>query len=189
MAEKKTKTIRVSDNEYAAIYAAREQLLAGGEVSPMESTPSADANSAGSMSQLTKAFADAINATRPPDKITVANRKARTPWTPPEGVPRSKFKRRFYHHGISLLDGDILSNEEIDLLNEIRPGIYMDGNVTVKLRKDRGVDIDYKVSTASDRLKLVNRYKVTSFADLLSRIVEEHNNPEQYRKPDELSWS
>jgi hypothetical protein len=186
--KKKSKTIRVSEDEYTAIQAAR--------VTPVEAAPprsadvatTADSVSSSSVEQLTKALADAINSTRPPDKITVANRKSKTPWSPPEGTPRSKFKRRFYHHGISLRDGENLSNVEIDLLNEIRPGRYMDGHVNVKQRKDRGVDIDYKVSTASDRLRLVNQYKITSFEDLLQRIVAEHANPEQYRKTDDLEW-
>ena len=186
MTDKKNKTIRVSEDEYAAIRAAREGVVSTTAPPTVPATSHDVSNS--SVAQLTEALTNAINSTRPPDKITIANRKSRTPWTPPEGTPRAKLKRKFFHHGISLKDGENLSNAEIDLLNQIRPGVYMDGLVNVRQRKDRGLDVDYKVSTASDRLKLVNRFKITSFEDLLARIVAEHTNPSEYRSADDLEY-
>ena len=57
--------------------------------------------------------------------------------------------------------------------------------VKVVRRRDRGVDIDYPVKTASQRLKLVNQFGIRNFAELLQRCIDEGNNPTKYTQPDE----
>lgn len=168
----KTKTIRVSDEELAALEAYRNSVKSGTEAKPSGITSDQQA--------LADAFVAAIERTRPPEKKTTATRKPNNPWTPKDGSPKLKMKRQFYHHGIIL--GDRVSNEEIALLNQIKPGRYCDGYVVVTLRKDRGIDIDYPVRTASQRLRLVNTYGIRSFAELLQRIIDERSNPKKYRK-------
>jgi hypothetical protein len=89
-----------------------------------------------------------------------------------------------YHHGIPLTTR--ISNEEIELLNKVKPGMYLDGFVKVYKRKDQGIDIDYPVKTNSQRLRLSNQYGITSFEGLLKRIVDEGLNPQNYKKTDDL---
>jgi len=128
-------------------------------------------------SELTKAFVEAIELTRPVAKKTIATRKKNTPWTPKDGSPRLKLKRKMYHHDL-LIDSERVSNEEIDLLNKIKPGVYCDGWVRVIRRKDRGINIDYSVKT-SHKLKLVTEFNITSFSGLLQRCIEEAKNPQK----------
>ena len=172
----KTKTIRVTDEELAALEALRQAK--GAEVSTETKSEISEAQQA-----LADAFVNAIERTRPPEKKTVATRKKLTPWTPTDGSPKLKMKRKFYHHGIPL--GENVSNEEITLLNQVKPGHYCEGYVRVTLRKDRGIDIDHPVRTASQRLKLVNQYGIRSFSELLQRCIDEKNNPTKYRKPED----
>lgn len=129
---------------------------------------------------LAEAFVQAIERTKPKERITVANRKSRTPWNDPD-VPKPKMKRKFFHHGL-LLESRI-SGEEIDLLNRIRPGRYCEGYIVVTLRKDRGINIDYPVKTAAQRMKLVNQFGIRSFKELLRRLIDEKENPSRYRSP------
>lgn len=172
----KTKTVRVTEEELAALQALRAQVKAGDiAVTSSEITDSQRA--------LADAFVEAIERTRPPEKKTVFTRKENTPWTPKDGSPKLKMKRKFYHHGIAITDN--VSNEEIALLNQLKPGAYCDGYVRVTLRKDRGIDIDHPIRTASQRLKLVHNYGIRSFAELLQRIVDERANPTKYRKPED----
>jgi hypothetical protein len=174
----RTKTIRVSETELAALQALREQVKAADE------KPAGDnVNITAAQQALADAFVNAIERTRPPEKKTIANRKPMTPWTPKDGSEKLKMRRKFYHHGM-LIDEKV-SNEEIALLNQLKPGHYCDGYVRVTLRKDRGIDIDHPVRTASQRLKLVNQYGVRSFAELLQRIIDEKSNPTKYRRPDD----
>lgn len=175
----KTKTIRVTDEELAAIEIARKRAKASDDpANPNDLVTATDAQKA-----LANAFVEAIERTKPPEKKTVLTRKKNTPWSPPEGEPRLKLKRKMYHHGI--LIGENISNEEIELLNRVKPGRYCDGYVQVTLRKDRGLDIDYPVRTTSQRLRLVNQFGITSFASLLKRIIDEKTNPSKYRKPED----
>ena len=127
--------------------------------------------------ELVNALVTAIEATKPQQKKTVTTRKRQTPWTPQEGEPQLKLKRKMYHHG--LLIGSRISNEEIALLNKVRPGLYCDGHVVVRRRKDKGVDIDYPIRTAAQKLKLVNMFGIRNFKELLEYIVREAEAPKK----------
>lgn len=179
----KNKVVRISEEEYAALKLLRQNAKAGPEEpAPLQEEkqvlPSAVAEA---QKALADAFVEAIERTKPPIKHTVATLKPITPWTPRNGEPREKMKRRFFHHG--LIIEDKVSNEEIRLLNKLKPGSYCEGWVRVSLRKDRGIDIDYPVRTAVQRLKLVNKYGVRSFTELLKRIIDERENPKLYTAP------
>ena len=129
--------------------------------------------------ELANALIAAINATKAVEKKTPFNRTKNTPWTPKDGSPRLKLKRTMYQHGI--LIGSRVSNEEIALLNQIKPGRFCDGHVHVVKRKDKGLNIDYPVKTASQRLKLVNQFGLRNFVELLQRLVDEAKNPSAYK--------
>lgn len=174
----KTKTVRLTEEEYAALQALRDTKVEGQKEAAVASDVTA------SQKALADAFVQAIERTRPPEKKTVATRKPNTPWSPKNGEPRTKMKRKFYQHG--LLIDEKVTNETIALLNQIKPGSYCEGWVQVKLRKDRGIDVDYPVRTASQRLKLVNQFGIRNFDELLQRIIDERNNPTKYRRPDDI---
>lgn len=129
-----------------------------------------------SQSDLVSSLVQAIELTRPAQKKTAFNRKANTPWTPKDGAPKLKMKRKFYQHGVEIKAGKV-NNEDIELLNKLKPGVYFDGNVKVNRRKDRGYDIEYNVKTASQRLKLINQYGVRNFTDLVGKLVAEGSRP------------
>ena len=131
---------------------------------------------------LANALADALQAIKPKDKVTARTRIARTPWSPKDGSPRLKLRRKMYHHGTPLENR--ISNEEIELLNQIRPGTYCGGWIEVIRRKDKGLNIDYKVRTASQRLKLINDFGIRNFKELLERLIHEADNPTLYKIPD-----
>lgn len=120
----------------------------------------------------------AMQAVKPIEKKTPFTRVAKTPWTPKDGSKKLKLTRKVYQHSRSVGEY-ITSNEEIALCNKIRPGVYMDGFVKVIRRRDKGIDIDYPIGTASQKLKLVNQFGIRNFKELLERIVEEGLNPKK----------
>lgn len=129
--------------------------------------------------QLIAALVAAIQQTKPIEKKNAINRKKGDPWQPKNGEAKLKLKRKMYQHAIPL-DPDMFHNEEIDLLNNLKPGRFMDGWVQVIRRKDKGIDIDYPIKTAAQRLKLVNQFGIRNFRELVARCVEEANNPTKY---------
>jgi hypothetical protein len=137
------------------------------------------------LSELASALVQAIQATQPPRKETAANRKPKTPWTPKDGSPKLKLKRKMHQHGMPI-DADILTNEQIALINQLKPGTYMNGNVRVVRRRDKGLDIDYPIKTAAQRLKLVNQFGITSFDSLIQRCLDEAADPIKYAQPEDL---
>ena len=127
-------------------------------------------------SELAQALVAAINAAKPREKKTFATRTPKTPWTPKDGSAKLKLKRVAYQHGIEVDEGK-LSNSEIDGFNKLRPGRFLDGHVKVVRRRDKGIDIDYPVKTAAQRLKLVNQFGIRDLTELLTRCANEAANP------------
>lgn len=133
-----------------------------------------------SKNELADALVLAIQSASP-QKKNAFNRKVGTPWTPRDGTPKLKLKRKMYQHGLPQ-DEDILSNEEIRLFNELRPGIYLSNTVKVNRRKDRGLDISYPIKTASQRLKLINQFGIRNLTELLTLCIEESKRPVKERE-------
>lgn len=146
-------------------------------VEPTQSGSTAPQNV--SVDALASALTKAIEASRPA-RITVANRKKNTPWTPKDGSPKLRLKRKLFQHGIAVSE-DRLTNEQIKLANQIRPGMYCENYVKVIRRRDKGIDIDYPIRSAPQRLRLVTDFGITSFTQLLQRIIDEAAQP---KKPD-----
>lgn len=135
-------------------------------------------------SELAGALIQAMEAVKPPTKKTPFNRTKRTPWTPKDGSPKLKLKRKMYQHAIQLTE-DTLKNEDIALMNKLRPGSYCEGNITITRRRDKGLDIDYPFKTASQKLKLVNRFGLGNLTQILERCVQEANQPKKKEVEDE----
>lgn len=128
-------------------------------------------------------FSQAIQENKPVKKINAAERKVNNAWTKP-GEKKPKLKRKLYHHGI-WLDPDMLTTEQIELANKLIPGTYCDGVINIVRRRDKGINIDYRISTAAQRLKL-NRFGITSFDGMLQRLIDEAADPKHYKNPDDL---
>jgi len=129
-------------------------------------------------SELAAALVQAINASKPKEKKTFATRVPKTPWTPKDGSPKLKLKRKAFQHGLAVDEGK-LSNSEITGFNNLRPGRFLNNLVLVTRRRDKGIDITYPVKTAAQRLKLVNQFGVRNLTELLTMCAEEAKNPKK----------
>ena len=133
-------------------------------------TPVPEQNQA--TADLAAALVQAIQIARPIEKKTILNRKENSPWTPPDGSKKLKLKRKVTLHG-RLVDPDFVSNEEIALLNELKPGSYLKNWVKVSRRKDGGIEIDYPFSTVAQRMRLASEFRVFNFEDLVGKCIAE----------------
>jgi hypothetical protein len=166
-----SETLVLTPEEVAAIQKIRE----GGLVAP------AQQNNQVGIDQLAQALVTAIEATRPPAKKTPANRKKGSPW---HSDNKPKLRRVMYQHGIEI-NWDQISAEEVELLNKVKAGTYCEGFIRVIKRKDRSIDIDYPIKTASQRLRLINDFGLTNLKDICKRLIEEAADPKKFKGPDE----
>lgn len=123
---------------------------------------------------LVKALVQAIQLTKPIEKKNAVNRKPGSPWDMKDGSKKPKLKRKMYQHGI-LIDPDILFPAEIELLNKVKVGRFLGNWVKIFRRKDHGIDIDYPVKTASQRMKSSGLFR--SLSELAEKCIEEAANP------------
>lgn len=134
-------------------------------------------------SELAKALVEAIRSTQPAAKKTAFNKPHGGPWAPKDGSPKLRLKRKSFHHGLLLGDpsepNNRLTNEEIALFNKLKPGKYCNNIVTVTRRRDKGIDIDYPVRTAAQRLRLLNDFGIRNFKELLEHCVNEAAQPKR----------
>jgi hypothetical protein len=120
------------------------------------------------------ALVESIQAMTPKRKVLFSELKPKSPFNP-KGVRHRKLARTVLQNG-NRLNVKQLFDEEIRLLNELRPGIYVNKKVSVHLIEgtEGNVDtllINYKNKTHDDRLAM--KEEVRSFVALLRRIVDE----------------
>jgi hypothetical protein len=169
----KAKPIELTPEEAAFILKMRES----GETPPTDSKSEAH-------KELAEAFVEAIERTKPKEKKTSFNRPRLGPWEPKDGSRKPKLKRPMFQHGVDLHEAT-LSKEEIELLNKVKPGSYCGGFVRVIKRKDKSLDIDYPIRTASQRLRLVNQFGIRNLAELCQRLIDEAARPKAYLDPED----
>lgn len=131
------------------------------------------------------AVTTAIEAARP-QKKTEFSRKPKTPWTPKDGSPKLKLKRKMYQHNLLIREA-FLSNEEISALNQLKPGTYCDGFVKVYRRRDKGINIDYNVKTQDQQMRLVQKFGIRNLTEFCQYCLEEAKNPKKETDSDEFS--
>lgn len=175
-----TPQIELSPEEIQAVIEARKRIA-----QPAISAPATDTEA---QQSLANALIQAIEATRPPTKKTVFNRKKGTPWTPPDGVPKVKLNRVYMHHGIEI-DPEKHTNAELEALNKVKPGVFCKGHIRVNKRRDGAYDIDYPIRTASQRMKLSSEFGITAnpalgitgFQALCDRLSSEYADQKRRR--------
>jgi hypothetical protein len=155
------------------------------EPQPVEQPAPAEINGLTPSQELAAALLEAIKQSQaqqtPFIKKNATNKPHGGPWAPKPGETKPKLKRRIYHHGMLMGDPKEPTNrftsEEINLLNQLKPGIYCNGFVRVNRLRNKGLDIDYPVRTNSQKLRLVGEFGIKSFAELIQRCLDEASKP------------
>lgn len=119
----------------------------------------------------------AIQATKPIVKKTILDYKGDTPWRSRD-VTQLKLKRRMFQHG-QLIDPEMVSNEEITLMNKLRPGTYFDGFVRVERRRDKGLNFTWPLKTADQKIHLAMKYGCITVPQILQHCIDEAAAPKK----------
>lgn len=139
--------------------------------------PTVDANQA-LADAITRGIVEATSQTGPIKQISRGAYKAITPWNPTGAKDRSrvKFARAYWQNG-ALIQRWQVTDEQVQQLNQLRPGRYLDRRVEVIERASdnngdpAAVEIRYDNATAEQRFE--NKNVFLNFGDLLRKIVAE----------------
>ena len=78
----------------------------------------------------------------------------------------------------------------MELLNKVKPGVYLNGLVQVRKRRDRAYDISWAVRTNAQRLSVIDEAARRTglgqtFEAILTACIDEANDPKRFRGPDD----
>ena len=130
------------------------------------------------------ALIEAIRAGQPKQKIHAYQRKKICKECGREHKHNTPLKRVWYQHGAFELTKTSFCNDTIELLNQVKPGVYCKGLIRVNKRKDRAYDITWPVATVAQRLRVTNEAG-TTFNLILQRLIDEANDPKRFKGPDD----
>lgn len=139
-----------------------------------------------SNAQVVRSLAKTVQvlADSQPRRVLLANHKPTSSFNP-LGKRKRVLKRKMYQNGFPL-NVNILTDEEISLLNQIKPGRYIKGLVSVFQTykgSDTLVNIVYVNKTVDQRFALKDEFR--NLGEMLKLIVEEHKNPPKRRGDDD----
>jgi hypothetical protein len=105
-------------------------------------------------SELAAAFREALQSVQPEPVIDISNRIPRSPWDAPVGQKKSVLTRKVSLNGHDPNPRQ-LHSEEIDLINQLREGVFCNGQVTVttiRRGRDAVTSVKYPSSTPDKRM-------------------------------------
>lgn len=117
-------------------------------------------------------------------QLTVGEAKNRTPWNPTGEPLKVWLKAPAVFMNGARLHPSMLSEEEITLLNALKPGLYNKKKWTVTLRRDKSIDIGYSNKTVKHRLELAR--EAPSLSDMCRKILTEAEARDKRRKAGEV---
>ena len=134
-----------------------------------------DAPTQGQLAQSQIDLANAIRTladSQPVKRVPFAKFKTRSPFNP-TGNKKRKLTRRCYQNGFPMMIKKLF-DEEIDMLNKISAGKYMDGLVTIIIAQNGGnsdLHIVYDNKSFDQRLALKSHFR--NLREMLSICLDE----------------
>lgn len=122
---------------------------------------------------LAGAIGQAIEETAPIKQIHISRYKAQTPFNPTGNKQRPKLNGKYWQNGYPLRPQH-MTDEEITLANQIRPGRYFDRIVEVVERHENGErEVEIRYSNATVEQKMNNKNQFRNFKELCEGILTE----------------
>lgn len=116
-------------------------------------------------------------------KIRVHEAKFPTPWNPSGERRTLKLKPTSVSQNGGRLNPALLSDEEITLINQLKPGLYNKKKWQVIRKRDKSIDIRYPNASLASRFEMQST--AGSLAGMLRLIVTEQESQEARRKSGE----
>lgn len=102
-----------------------------------------------------------------------------TPWNPEGKRNRVPLTRPAYQHG-QLINPLNMTEEEISLVNQIKPGRYYDRKIEVYRTVDGGINFTYMLGNTANKIEFWSKFP--SLVSLLTYIIDERKAKEAKRR-------
>jgi len=125
------------------------------------------------VSELAQAIKAAVEETAPIKQVHISRYVAKTAFNPTGAKKRPKLNCTFLQNGYEP-PTDKMFDEEIELVNQLRPGRYLDRKVEVIERiegNERSIELRYSNGTVEQRMEMKNIAR--SLREMLRLIVSE----------------
>jgi hypothetical protein len=113
-------------------------------------------------------------------QVPVGKAKYRTPWNPTGEIRKVKLKaKKFYQNGAEV-NPDMMSDEEVTLVNQLKPGRYNKRKWEVVKRRDKSLDLRYPNRTLQQRWAM--QQEGGGFSGILKKILIEQEEQAARKK-------
>lgn len=102
-----------------------------------------------------------------------------TPWNPEGKRNRVALTRMTYQHG-QLVNPFQMTEEEIVLANQLKPGRYYDRKIEVHRTEDGGINLTYHLGKVHERMELARQFP--DFASLCRFLIKERAEKEEKKR-------
>lgn len=102
-----------------------------------------------------------------------------TPWNPEGKRNRVPLTRMTYQHG-QLVNPFHMTEEEIILANQLKPGRYYDRKIEVHRTEDGGINLSYHLGKVHERMELARQFP--DFASLCRFLIKERQEKEEKKR-------
>ena len=125
------------------------------------------------LKELASAITNAVAEAGPIKQVPISRYLAKTPWNPTGSKQRPKLRATFLQNGYEIREA-FVTDEQIHLLNQIKPGRYINRKVEVVERNEHGnhsIELRYNNKSIEDRMEL--KTEARNLTEMLQRIVNE----------------
>lgn len=116
-------------------------------------------------------------------QIPLKDIKPVTPWNPEGKRSRLKPRGEIYQNGY-LVNPLMMTEEDIELCNKLKPGRYLDRTVTVARQRDGSLYIEYASARTDQRMDFYAKYP--TFTSLAAALVKDREAKEERRRRGEF---
>jgi hypothetical protein len=113
-------------------------------------------------------------------QVPLGKAKVKTPWNPSGELRKVKLKhKKFYQNGAEV-NTDLMTDDEIALVNQLKPGRYNKRKWEVVKRKDKSLDVRYPNKTLQQRWQL--KAEASNFSAIIQKILLEQEEQAARKK-------
>lgn len=155
--------------------------MAAGKQQDVPAAPASESAIVGAFGQLLGGVQELVEQGKRGRQVPFHEATFKTPFNPDGKRERPKLKFPHFYQNGARCNPKLMTDEEIRLANQLKPGRYFNGKWEVRRRNDKSLELRYPHSTIAHRMDLKFE-SGGNMASMLQKILVEQEAREQARK-------